>query len=558
MTQEYIIDLITSGEGINTEFKEAAQSVPKSLYETIVSFANTDGGTILLGVKDDGNISGLPKDEINTFSTNISTALNDPDCVHPCYSVNIVTIKISDKIILIIQVPASSQVHKYANRIYIREADADIDITSDQQKVSDLYFRKRSFFTETTIYSGLNESDLDPGLFEKAKQYIRGFRSDHPWINASNTQILKESALFRTDYSNGTEGLTLAAALIFGKDSTIQNLLPAYKVEALVRINDPDRYDDRLTLRTNLIDTYLQMMEFIRRHLPEKFYIENDQRKDLRDIIFREVIGNMIIHREYTSAFSSDLIIEKNSVTLSNPNKPLFHGPLYPFKFSPYPKNPNIRRFFSVFGWADEIGSGVRNTFKYLEQYIPGARPLFIEDELFRTEIPLTSTLFSKYAEQFQVWLELPVDSKPHLAKGLDKILFAPSLSGITWSELILHLVPSWHQKGVKLQPLKWPEKQIYTKSDIKKVPSWNEKGTKLLHKKTKNLITILFLTSQPIRIEQMMKWMEYKKRQSFRELYVLPLQNSGLISMTNPEKPNDPEQKYAITEKGKIFLGAR
>jgi ATP-dependent DNA helicase RecG len=55
-----------------------------------------------------------------------------------------------------------------------------------------------------------------------------------------------------------------------------------------------------------------------------------------------------------------------------------------------------------------------------------------------------------------------------------------------------------------------------------------------------------------------MMKWMEYKKRQSFRELYILPLQNTGLIPMTNPEKPNDPEQKYVITEKGKIFLGAR
>jgi predicted HTH transcriptional regulator len=44
MTQEYIINLIASGEGINTEFKEAAQSVPNSLYETIVSFANTDPG----------------------------------------------------------------------------------------------------------------------------------------------------------------------------------------------------------------------------------------------------------------------------------------------------------------------------------------------------------------------------------------------------------------------------------------------------------------------------------------------------------------------------------
>jgi len=112
---------------------------------------------------------------------------------------------------------------------------------------------------------------------------------------------------------------------------------------------------------------------------------------------------------------------------------------------------------------------------------------------------------------------------------GPDQILLAPSLSGNTWSEFILQLVPSW-----------------------------NEKSVKLLHKKVKNLITILFLTSQPAKIEQMMKWMEYKKRQISRELYILPLQNSGLIAMTNPEMPNDPEQKYVITEKGEIFLGGR
>lgn len=66
--------------------------------------------------------------------------------------------------------------------------------------------------------------------------------------------------------------------------------------------------------------------------------------------------------------------------------------------------------------------------------------------------------------------------------------------------------------------------------------------GAKLLHKKARNLITILLLTSQPVKIDQLMNWMEYKKRQSFREIYISPLQNSGLITMTNPDSPNDPE----------------
>lgn len=42
----------------------------------------------------------------------------------------------------------------------------------------------------------------------------------------------------------------------------------------------------------------LALKEFINKHLPEKFYVEGDQRVDLRDKIFREVIGNVIVHRD--------------------------------------------------------------------------------------------------------------------------------------------------------------------------------------------------------------------------------------------------------------------
>lgn len=50
----------------------------------------------------------------------------------------------------------------------------------------------------------------------------------------------------------GQEGLTLAVALIFGKDTTIESILPGYKVEAMVRIKENDRWDDRINppLRT--------------------------------------------------------------------------------------------------------------------------------------------------------------------------------------------------------------------------------------------------------------------------------------------------------------------
>ncbi|MDR0796279.1 MAG: hypothetical protein LBE79_09575, partial [Tannerella sp.] len=96
-------------------------------------------------------------------------------------------------------------------------------------------------------------SDLDESLFDKARNLIRSNRNDHPWLSVDNMQMLRDAVLYLNDFEQNKEGFTLAAALLFGKDLTIQNLLPAYKVEAMVRIKNKDRWDDRLTLRTNLI-----------------------------------------------------------------------------------------------------------------------------------------------------------------------------------------------------------------------------------------------------------------------------------------------------------------
>jgi len=131
-------------------------------------------------------------------------------------------------------------------------------------------------------------------------------------------------------------------------------------------------------------------------------------------------------------------------------------------------------------------------------------------------------------------------------------------MAGTEWGELILFLVPTWHQKGADLIDLKWPDKQIVNKEEIQKVPTWSLKGANLFHKKAWYLIKILFLTSKETGIDKLMKWMEYKKRQSFRENYLIPLQKAELISMTKPDKPNDPEQQYKLTEKGRLFLAGK
>jgi ATP-dependent DNA helicase RecG len=555
MDQDQLRQVINAGESTQAEYKECRKRVPNDFYETVVSFSNTDGGIILLGVNDDQEITGIEKGDEDKIKTNVITAVNSPDCINPPIFINPVIHKIEGNSVISVYIPSSSQVHKHGVKIYVRDHESDIDITNNQKRLSELYSRKGTQFTESNIYSNLSIADLDETLFDKARKLIKANKSDHPWLYLENEELLRESILFRKDYQTGEEGLTLAAALIFGKDTTIQSLLPAYKVEAMLRIENIDRWDDRVTLRTNLIDTYQNLKAFVYKHLPEKFYLDGDQRVDLRDKVFREVIGNAIVHREYTSTLSTDLIIGHHEVRITNPNKALFYGPIDPSSFNPYPKNPNIRKFFTSFGWTDEIGSGIRNTTKWLPRYVPNAKPLFIENDVFKTVIPLKVATLGSFAEAIREWLKLSKDSQDHLAEGLQNITLPSALVEASWKEVILHLVPSWNEFGTKLKRLDWANNEVSSKDEIKEVPSWDQDGTKLLHKKTVYLIQILVLTSKAISLDDMMSAIGYKNRTSFRRNYLDELENVEFVNKTIPDKPKSPDQKYSITEKGKLFL---
>jgi len=116
--------------------------------------------------------------------------------------------------------------------------------------------------------------------------------------------------------------------------------------------------------------------------------------------------------------------------------------------------------------------------------------------------------------------------------------------------------VSSPDKKGAKLPDYNSADYLLVIKNEIKKVPSWNEKGTKLLSKRSMYLLTILCLTSEPIRREEIMELMNYGNRKSFNDLYLKPLLQNQFIKRTVEEKPRASTQQYLLTETGKSFLG--
>jgi ATP-dependent DNA helicase RecG len=342
-------------------------------------------------------------------------------------------------LLLYVYVPQSSQVHRSGGVVFDRGHEGDFRVLDDTS-ISHLYARKSGYYSEARIFPFLGASAFKPGLLDRARTLIRSYRPDHPWLALEDKELLRSAGLYKTDFLTGEQGYTLAAALLLGRDEVIQDILPHFRIDALVRRHDLDRYDDRLDIRTNLLEAYDQLMAFVAKHLPDTFHLKGAQRVSLREKIFREVVANLLVHREYTNATPARFIIYADRVEVDNANKPISHGPINPERFSPFPKNPTIAKFFVQLGRVEELGSGVRNVTRYLKSYRPGASAEFVEEDVFRTSIPVP------VAETASVPLNQPGGIEPYR-----KRLVALDLSASVEHRLFLEL--SFLLAGKSLTP---------------------------------------------------------------------------------------------------------
>jgi len=385
-------ELLAQGEGISIEFKECKDALPKNVFETLCAFLNRFGGDIFLGLKDDGTIIGVDKDKSKKIRADFVSAMNNPQKIFPTVYLPVDEFELDGKTILHVYVPESSQVHNTNRRIFDRNEDGDFDITDNTDLVAAMYIRKQREYTENTVFPYATENDLKQDLIDRARIMATNRNPHHPWERMTNEEILRSAGLYKKNLQTGESGYTLACILLFGTDEAILSALPHHKTDAIYRVKETDRYDDRDDIRCNLIESYDRLMAFIEKHVDDKFYMENEIRVSARNKLFREVIANMLIHREYSNAYPAKLIIEKDCVRTENGNKARGLGTISLTDFVPYPKNPVIASVFKEIGWAEELGSGVRNIVKYSKVY-SGTIPEFIDGDVFKTKISLNGTV---------------------------------------------------------------------------------------------------------------------------------------------------------------------
>ncbi len=389
MTTELMRQLLSKDEKITIEYKECQNGIYDDVYETVCSFSNRYGGYIIMGVKDGGVPIGLNRNMVKDMKKNFVNQLNNPDKMSPTLYLSIEELEYDGMMLLWVYVPPTSTVEKCANRIYDRNEDGDMDITDSPIQLQNMYNRKSNTYVEHKIFPYVSLDDLRLDLMNKVRNLVKSRKPEHDWLQMSDQDILKSAGLWEKDFSSGVQGYNLAGVLLFGKDEVIRSCCPGYVTDAICRIENLDRYDDRLQVATNLIESYELLMEFVAKHTSDKFFLVDNVNTSIRDLIAREVIGNILVHRDFSSAYPAKLIIEKDWLKTENWCVPRRHGNIMSDEFTPYPKNPLIQQFFANIGRTDTIGSGVRNLYKYTPIYSEGGKPELFEDDVFKISIPL-------------------------------------------------------------------------------------------------------------------------------------------------------------------------
>ena len=390
-----IKQILAVGENVAVEFKRCGNGIKADAYESICAFLNRFGGEILFGVLNDGTVEGIAPKVAPDLVRNLINNLGNPNLFVPAVHLEPKIVKIGAKTVIHLHVPQTPDVYRFKGVIFDRVNDSDVKVVSSAE-IAAMGIRKQQIYTERKVFPYVKVSDLRLDLLPMIRTRAANFSGGrHPWTKMSNKELFKSARLYTEDKVTGEKGFNLAAIMLLGSDDLILDVCPAYMTDALFRRTDPDRYDDRDIIQTNLIESVDRLMSFGAKHLPDPFFLdEKAVRVSIRDIIVREMVVNMLIHREFTSARRSRFVIEPRRMYAENPCRASKQGSITPDNLEPDPKNPIVAAFFRTIGLADELGSGVRKMFKYGKAFA-GANPTLTEDDLFHSEFSLESTIFN-------------------------------------------------------------------------------------------------------------------------------------------------------------------
>ncbi len=262
---EKIESLMADCESAEVEFKSARGGFPGSLWETYSAFANTQGGVIVLGVKEkDGKftLDGITLEQARKYKKEFWDNVNNK--AH-C-SANVLQEKdvqdgeYNGSYVLVFNVPRAPRnkipvyLHNNPENTFKRnyEGDYRCDASEIQRMFADAditeHPRDYKILPEFTI-----EQDIDKATLEQYRRLVATKSPDHPWLLLDDKHFLMKLKGYRIDRREKIEGLTLAGLLMFGKQTaspTLTDVRNTFPITANISVPIPTTAGQTASTRT--------------------------------------------------------------------------------------------------------------------------------------------------------------------------------------------------------------------------------------------------------------------------------------------------------------------
>ena len=352
-------DLVSKPEGKTLEFKRNLSS-PKPLMKTLVAFANSAGGTIVLGVTDDRQVIGVdqPFDEEERLCNLIA------DSISPRLVPNVEMTTFRDKTLLVIEVYPSGQRPHWLkaegpdNGVYVRLGSTNRQ--ADRELIAELRRSVEGTGFDEMVMPDLSVNDLD---ISAAQLLFGEFR------------VLNEKSLITLKLLKQYQGRlapTKGAVLLFGKERLMH--FPDAWIQC-GRFFGTEKIDifDHIEIDQPLPKAVDEVMLFLKKHAFRGADLSEIRRKDVWSIpigILREVIINALVHTDYSQRGAPvRVVFLDDRIEIENPGLLLPGLTIEDMKQGTSRiRNTVIARVFRELHLIEQWGTGVRRMFKEAEE----------------------------------------------------------------------------------------------------------------------------------------------------------------------------------------------
>jgi len=387
MTVSELREIVSRGEDSKTQLKRQFNSID-ALAAEIAAMLNSDGGQIIIGISDSGEIVGI--EDIRKLNQWISNACSQK--IDPPASVITENLRINDKLAVVISVPLGTD-KPYA----VNKTAFWVKIGADKRRATREELRRLmqasgTFYADEMPLAHTSLDDLD--LFRFRYFYRQQYGQEIERLDASTERILSNLKLLKSP------NLTLAGLLLFGKEP--QQIRPQFMVKAVAFIGNSlggTEYLDSEDIVSTLSDQFRNTIGFLKRNLRKR---QNGQNfnfpgiLEIPEVALEEAVVNALVHRDYLINSSIRVFIFDNRVEIISPGRLPNTATIETIKVGiQMVRNPVLVSFVPKLELPYRgLGSGV---------------PRIIE-ECRKARLPEPDLIEDKITEAFKVVFHRPVD----------------------------------------------------------------------------------------------------------------------------------------------------